>query len=93
MGYSCTKAADDTFNTISRDFAKDGNPNVLFFQGKDYFFERGRENEDGAITGKLMVMLPDDYCQSVGSVRIEPDGKVKRFPVFRALLKDELLAR
>jgi len=83
MGYSCTKDAADTLAVIGKMFATDGNPNVLTIgtiTKKQYFFERGREQEDGAITGTLMVMLPEDLCKSVGSVRIEPDGTITRFP-------------
>jgi hypothetical protein len=79
MGYSCTKDAADTLAVIGKMFATDGNPNVLTIRGKHYFFERGRENEDGSITGKLMEMLPGDFCQEVGKVKINADGSVFRF--------------
>jgi hypothetical protein len=71
-------------------FATDGNPNILTIHGKPYFFERGREQEDGAITGCIMLMLPEDYCQRVGgSVRIEPDGTITRFPVLTKTEREE----
>lgn len=80
MGYSCTKDASNALGVVSHMFATDGNPNILTIRGKQYFFERGREQADGAITGTLMLMLPDDHCRKAGNVRIEPDGMVRRFP-------------
>ena len=83
MGYSCTQDALDTLATIAHRFATNGNPNVWTIgtvEKKQYFFERGKEQDDGAITGTLMVMLPGDYCRSVGSVRIAGDGTITRFP-------------
>jgi hypothetical protein len=93
MGYSCTRDAQDTLAVISHRFATDGNPNVWTIgtvQRKQYFFERGRENEDGAITGTLMVMLDGDMCRPVGSVRIAPDGTIERFPKLIARDRAEL---
>ena len=84
MGYSCTRDAADTLAVIEHTFrTKDAH--VLTIRGTDYFFERGREQADGAITGKLMEMLPDDYCRSVGTVRINPDGSIARFPRLRVM--------
>lgn len=80
MGYSCTRDASNMLGVIGRMLATDGNPNVLTIRGKQYFFERGREQEDGAITGSLMAMLPNEYCRKVGTVRINPDGTIARFP-------------
>lgn len=83
MGYSCTRDAQDTLAAISHKFATDGNPNVWTIgtvQVHEYFFERGEENEDGAITGQLMQMLPDNFARPVGSVRIDADGTIARFP-------------
>ncbi len=65
---------------IGRFYATDGNPNVLTIKGERYFFERGREQGDGAVTGSLMLMLPNDYCRKIGSVRINPDGTIGSFP-------------
>src|ERR1700739_3406838 len=93
MGYSCRRDAQDTLSVISHRFATDGNPNVWTIgtvERKQYFFERGQENHDGAITGTLMVMLPGDFCRSVGSVRIGPDGTIERFPKLIARDRVEL---
>ena len=90
MGYSCTKDASLTLGVIGHDYATDGNPNVLTIHGEQYFFERGQEQEDGAITGTLMLMLPGDYCRKAGSVRIEPDGTLTRFPKLKAFERSEI---
>lgn len=84
MGYSCTKKAADTLERIGKSFATEGNPNILTIGGTKFFFEHGREQTDGAITGKLMEFLPNELCQSVGTVRIAPNGTVSRFPRLRA---------
>jgi hypothetical protein len=81
MGYSCTQDADHTLGVIGKLFATDGNPNYLTIHGRRYFFERGRENADGAITGKLMQLLENDtLCQEAGSVKIHADGRLGLFP-------------
>ena len=48
--------------------------------GKHYFYEIGRENRDGAITGVCYKETTPGYCVRAGSFRIEPDGKITRFP-------------
>jgi hypothetical protein len=80
MGYSCTKAASDTLHAVHHLFNAGKNQSTLLINGTEYFFERGRENGDGAITGTLMEMLPNDYCRKAGSVRIDGEGKIARFP-------------
>lgn len=90
MGYSCTRDAGDMLGIVGKVYATDGNPNVLTINGKRYFFERGREQADGAITGTLMMMLDGDYCRRAGRVRIEPDGTLTRFPALRKLQKEEV---
>lgn len=80
MGYSCTRDAANALGVVSHMLATDGNPNILTIRRKQYFFERGRERADGAITGNLYLILPDDMCRKAGSVHIDPDGMVRRFP-------------
>lgn len=75
MGYSCTAAADDARREIQAMFASKSN----FWKddaGIEYFYEIGRENQSGAITGTVTRM--DGH--KVGSLRIEPNGFVTRFP-------------
>ena len=90
MGYSCTRDAANTLGVIGKFYATNGNPNVLTIGKDQYFFERGREQADGAITGTLMVMLPNDYCRKVGSVRIEPDGTISKFPRMPKVDREEI---
>lgn len=91
MGYSCTVDANNTLGVIEHMFATDGNPNVLTIRGEQYFFERGREQEDGAITGQLMRMLPGEYCERAGAVRIAADGEIIRFPALSRAEKQEAM--
>lgn len=90
MSYSCTRDASDMLGNIGEFFKTNGNRNILTIRGTRYFFERGRENADGAITGTLMEMLPNDYCRKAGSVRIEPDGTLSRFPRLTMIMRAEL---
>ena len=86
MGYSCTQDASHMLGVISKMYATDGNPNILTIKGKQFFFERGREQNDGSITGNLFQMLPNDMARKAGSVKIDADGQIARFP---GMLKDE----
>jgi hypothetical protein len=86
MSYSCTQDASHMLGVISKMYATDGNPNILTIKGKMFFFERGRENTDGSITGYLFQMLPDGMACKRGSVKIDADGQIARFPY---MLKDE----
>lgn len=107
MGYSCTKAASDTLAYIQQRFQpSDLKTRVFRFGSADYFFERGREREDGAITGTLVVFTTDSgkptfasddsdsaYGRNVGTVRIEADGTISRFPRLDAASKKEINSR
>lgn len=89
MGYSCAAAASDMLGVINKMCGlKDG---VLHIDGGEYFFERGREQNDGAVTGQLMKMVGENFCRPAGGVRINPDGSIARFPKFTAKDKAEAL--
>lgn len=92
MGYSCTVDAGNMLGVIEHFYATKGNPNILTIGAHQYFFERGREQEDGAITGQLMLMLPGDYCQKAGNVRIAPDGTLVRFARIPRTDKQEIIS-
>jgi len=47
--------------------------------GKEFFYENGREREDGAITGTVFV-CEGGYITGKRSFKIAPDGTVIRFP-------------
>jgi hypothetical protein len=86
MGYSCTVDARDTLAVVYKMFARPQETSVLLIKGDRYFFERGQENADGAITGSLYKMLPGDHCRKAGRVRINDNGSITSFP---GLTKDE----
>lgn len=80
MGYSCTAMASFVIDAIMAAVRHENSGNT--YKGKDgqlYFWERGRENSDGAMTGVIQRMLPNDYCRRVASFRIEPNGRITRF--------------
>ena len=91
MGYSCTAAAHKTLERLlevaTRLGPVDNSSNTWEFKGHRYFYEQGRENADGAITGTIFVMLDEGRCKPAGSLRINPDGKIVRAPHFPAEAK------
>lgn len=86
MGYSCTALAQFTMDSIQEHFVParrpyDGRPSNGLPGGG--FWEIGRENADGAITGTLFRHRPSDPLGTVrryGSFRISPEGNINRFP-------------
>lgn len=81
MGYSSTAAAAFAMDWI-RDHVSipvDGSSNAIPGGG---FWEVGRENPDGAITGTVWKPWAKDPSRVVrrGSFRVDPDGSVVRFP-------------
>lgn len=83
MGWSCNAAASFTLDAIKDAQTAMGSTtsNGIMLNGKHVgFWETGRENEDGAITGTVWAMVGEDRCNRVGGFRIEPNGKVTRFP-------------
>ena len=60
-----------------------GTGNVYASGGTEYLLELGREQRDGAMTGKVSRLERDGdrlLAWSCGSFRIDPDGTVKRYP-------------
>jgi len=83
MGWSCNAAASFTLDAIKDAQTAMGctSSNGIMLNGEQVgFWETGRENEDGAITGTVWAMVSEDRCNRVGSFRIEPNGEVTRFP-------------
>lgn len=85
MGYSCTVKADDTLKMTLN--AANEQPinnysysNTWEANGNKYFYERGRENKDGSITGQVFKFTSGNYAVKIGSLKILPDGKVKSWP-------------
>lgn len=89
MGYSCTVRASHAVDILGRHCVKQtGSQNVWHHRNQRYFWERGRENHDGAITGTVHRFTAENMAVRVGSFRIEPDGRVARFPAWPFTWKD-----
>ena len=84
MGYSCTVAADKVLDNISKKcLAQTQSQNCFEVNGTSYFWERGREQVDGAITGSIWKIIAKGQhkgkCIRAGSFRIEADGILSRW--------------
>jgi hypothetical protein len=82
MGYSCAAKASYTRDAIIELIAvriSNGMPD-------GGFFETGREQADGAITGTVWKPTGDGHVTKRGGFRIEADGRVSRFPGLPATL-------
>jgi hypothetical protein len=93
MGYSCGALAGLVHEAMlvqlqasSSNDHKTGN--TWDVRGVAHFDERGRENDDGAVTGTVYRMIPAGgdtfHARRVGGYRIEPNGKVTRWPTSTA---------
>lgn len=87
MGYSCNARAAYTLDTIipliqAVQGDAGGSSNSWGDRdGKMWFFERGREQADGSITGTVYGPSPTPgCCRKVGSAKIAADGTIIRFP-------------
>lgn len=82
MGYSCTVKAHDTLrmtlnNITGANILEPQFSNTWENKGTKFFYERGREQSDGSITGQVFKFINDTQCVKYGSLKILPDGKVK----------------
>lgn len=96
MGWSARVEACETFDAWARVcVAQTGKQNVYreFDGDQEYMIERGREQDDGSITGTVFRLVDDDgqlLAYRAGSFRIDPDGSVKRWPTkFKRLWEQE----
>lgn len=96
MGWSCRREAGMTMDAI-RNFCiqETGSSNTYWSKGNKYFFEIGREQRDGAITGTIHKFLDGNRCRKTSTLRIEPNGKIsrgpavlKKVPVYLLKIKD-----
>ena len=83
MGYSCAVKADNVLDALMvqlqvTDRGQDKSSNGWSHNGHSYFFERGREQSDGAITGTVYLVV-NNKCYKRRSIRIEPNGFITRF--------------
>jgi len=83
MGYSCNARCSYVMDSISNWIYEKGNTgssNTWKTPKGTFFYERGRENKDGAITGTVFKMTDEGmHCKAVGSYKIDPNGKIVRF--------------
>ena len=83
MSYSCTVKSSLVLEHLEAQMQAAGNEtnssNGWTCKGKEYFFERGQEQDDGAITGTVYLTI-NNLCYKKGPVRIEPNGFISRFP-------------
>ena len=101
MSYSCSKKAGDTLENInnvlqseySNQLPTTKTGDIIDFTVPNGFFEVGKENYDGAITGTVWKFQGtfDDTgkfnCKKSGSFRIEPTGFITRFPLLPKEIK------
>ena len=95
MGYSCTVAADDvirrTLNEVNGLPITNYNyPNTWEHNGKKFFYERGREQQDGSITGSVWIMVSETHARKYGSLKINANGTLKAWP---GMPKDKIICR
>lgn len=71
--------------------------NTWISNGKQYFYDRGREQSDGSITGTVFVFTDiitmnngdiTGHCRKAGSIKILPDGQVK---TWAGMPKDKII--
>jgi hypothetical protein len=88
MGYSCTQAAHLAEEFIRSRIADPKGPtNTWVFEGLTYFYEIGRENRDGSITGPVCVFVGENRCRNVGSLKIDHDGALIRWPFIPGIIR------
>lgn len=81
MGYSASaKALDKEATWAQTCHQQTGQSNMYEVRGTRYFYQIGREQRDGAVTGSVFRMLEDGRCVRSGSFRIESDGTVSKHP-------------
>jgi hypothetical protein len=80
MGYSCSKAASDMLGLIRHEFSDGKTSNGIRLGAATFFYEIGRENSDGSITGTLFENLEQNRCRKYGSFKIHASGVIVRFP-------------
>jgi len=95
MGYSYRASAGRCWDAILAAITDPkGTSNGWEHAGCAYFVEQGREQADGAITGTVWRYLPDgQHIRRAGSMRIDPDGRLVRWPCISKSVRADVLAR
>lgn len=86
MGYSYTAKAGATLDAVTKLIRETTSYTASNAMPDGGFWETGRENGDGAITGTVWRPCGADLVRKRGSFRIEPDGTISRFPGLGAAL-------
>ena len=84
MGYSCTALAYETERAWSEAcYKQTGRSNqYIGNDGAHYFYEIGKEREDGAIVGSVHKFNREmTGCHRVGSFKIKPNGNIEVKPM------------
>ena len=81
MGWSCTVDADKTLEKIQT-FCKKltGISNEWIKDGDKYFFDIGKEQKDGSITGNVYQIIDRNMAVKIGFFKISANGKIISFP-------------
>ena len=80
MGWSCTKGANDTLDFVMDRIHSKGTSNSWIYKDKKYFYELGKEHNDGVITCTIYhVARENNKCYRKGSIRIEANGYLVRW--------------
>lgn len=87
MGYSYTAKAGYTLDAISALVRETTSYTASNAMPDGGFYETGRERPDGAITGTVYSPCGNDRVMARGSFRIDPDGRIRRFPGLGKALK------
>jgi hypothetical protein len=95
MGYSCLAISGlvlDAMVQVMQDCGPhpDNISNGWTVDGNNYFYEVGREQQDGSITGSVWGPSKTEGCvHKVGSFKIDAEGKVVRFPTSSKVQRDK----
>lgn len=88
MGWSCTAAASNVLDAITKEFQVLNGPSNGLPDGG--FWEIGRENPDGSITGTVWKPYGDSHVVRRGSFKIDPYGKIIRFPGLKKKIREKI---
>ena len=94
MGYSCRASAAEAVDAIlAKVTDPQGTSNGWVHQGVAYFWERGKEWNDGRITGTVYKNLPGgEHCRKAGTILVSPGGRVVRWPHIPLSVRADVLA-
>jgi hypothetical protein len=87
MGYSCTaisKIVLDELMKLVEHFGESSN--AWKHDQNNYFYDIGREQSDGSITGTVYLMA-GQYSFKKGSFKINSQGIIERFPAMDKAIK------